>query len=92
MNRKPLSFFKNVKDSILKNDTLRFLFFVEKKPRHRVMDNISVLFLVFVSFGCFLAGLAGFVVLEYYTLAGFLLYHVGLLVALLESLHLVFDR
>jgi hypothetical protein len=90
--RKPLSFFKSAKKRALENDTLRFLLFIEKVPKHRVMENISALFLAFLSIGCFAAGLAGFVVWEYYAFFGFLFYYVAVLFVLLELLHCLFDR
>jgi len=90
--RKPFSLLKNAKKRILENSTLRFLFFIEKVPKHRIMEDIGVLFLAFLSVACFAAGLAGFVIWENYTFFGFLLYYVGVLVTLLELLHCLFDR
>jgi len=91
-DRKPLYFFKSVKNRVSENDTLRFLLFIEKVPKHRVMENINALFLAFLSILCFAAGLAGFVVWEYYAFVGFLFYYVGVLFVLLELLHCLFDR
>jgi hypothetical protein len=90
--RKPLSFFKTAKKRVLENDILRFLLFIEKAPKHRVMENINVLFLAFLSIGCFAAGLAGFAVWEQYTFLGFVFYYIGVLFAMLELLHCLFDR
>jgi hypothetical protein len=90
--RKPLSFFKSAKKHMLENDTFRFLLFIEKVPKHRVMENINILLLAFLSIGCFAAGLAGFVVWEYYALFGFLFYYVAVLFVMLELLHCLFDR
>jgi hypothetical protein len=87
-----LSFFKDVKKHLLENETLRFLLFVEKVPKHRVMENINILFLGFLSVGCFIVGLGGFVVLVQYTFFEFLFYFVGVLLVLLELLHCLFDR
>jgi nitrate reductase NapE component len=87
-----LSFFKNVKKHLLENEVLRFLLFIEKVPKHRVMESINILFLAFLSIGCFAVGLAGFVVWAYYAFFGFLLYYVGVLFVLLELLHCLFDR
>jgi len=90
--RKPFSFFKNAKKRFLENDTLRFLFFVEKTPKHRVMESISILLLAPLSIACFVAGLAGFSIWEYSGLLGFFIYYVGLLIVLLELMHCLFDK
>ena len=66
--------------------------FVEKVPKHRVMESISIPFLAFLSIGCFAVGLAGFIVWEQYAFPGFLFYYVGVLLVLLELLHCLFDR
>jgi hypothetical protein len=87
-----LSFFKNAKKHLLENETLRFLLFIEKVPKHRVMESINILLLAFLTVGCFAGGLAGFVVWGYYGFFGFLFYYVGVLFILLESLHCIFDR
>jgi hypothetical protein len=87
-----LSFFKDVKEHLLENEALRFLLFIEKVPKHRVMESISILFLAFLSIGSFAVGLAGFVVWEYYAFFGILFYYVGVLLILLELLHCLFDR
>ena len=87
-----LSFFKDVKEHLLENEALRFLLFIEKVPKHRVMESISILFLAFLSIGCFAVGLAGFVVWEYYSFFGILFYYVVVLLVLLELLHCLFDR
>ena len=91
-SRKPLSLFRNAKKSVLENSTLRFLFFVEKLPKHRVVENINVFFLPFLSLACFLASLAGFGVWESYGFFGFMLYYLSVLVIVLELLHCLFDR
>jgi hypothetical protein len=90
--RKPFSLLRNAKKRILENDTLRFLLFVEKVPKHGVMEDINMLFLAFLSIVSFVAGLAGFIIWENYTFFGFLLYYLGVLVTLLELLHCLFDR
>jgi hypothetical protein len=56
------------------------------------MESIHIVFLASLSIVCFLAGLAGFVVWEYYGYFGFAFYQVGVLTVLLEFLHCVFDR
>jgi len=89
---KPLSFFKNAKKRLLENEALRFLLFIEKVPKHRVMESINILFLAFLSVGCFAVALAGFVVFGYYGFLAFLSYYVGVLFVLLELLHCFFDR
>jgi hypothetical protein len=89
---KRLSFFENAKEQLLENEALRFLLFKEKVPKHRVMESINILFLAFLSIGCFAVGIAGFVVWEQYAFFGFLLYYVGVLFVLLELLHCLFDR
>ena len=91
-SHKPFSFFKNAKKRVLENDALRFLFFVEKVPKHRVMESINIVFLSFLSIGSFLAGLAGFSVWEFYGFLGFMLYYLGVLVVVLELLHCILDR
>jgi hypothetical protein len=91
-SRKPFSFFKNAKKRLLENETLRFVLFIEKMPRHRVMEDINIPFLALLSIVCFAAGLAGFVIWENYTFFGFLSYYVGVLFVLLELLHCLFDR
>jgi hypothetical protein len=90
--RKPISFFRSVRERIFENETIRFLFFVERMPKHRVMESINVFFLASLSIICFLAGLGGFMLWDSYGLIGFMLYYVGTLVAVLELLHCLFDR
>jgi hypothetical protein len=87
-----LSFFKDLRKHLLENEALRFLLFIEKVPKHRVMDDINIVFLAFLSIGCFAVGLAGFAVLVQYSFFGFLFYFVGVLFVLLELLHCLFDR
>lgn len=87
-----LSFFKDVKKHLLENEALRFLLFIEKVPKHKVMESISILFLAFLSIGCFAVGVSGFVVWEYYSFFGLLFYYVLVLLVLLELLHCLFDR
>jgi hypothetical protein len=91
-SRKPLSFFKTAKRLVLENETLRFLLFIEKVPKHRVMESVNILFLAFLSIGTFGAGLLGFVVWQQYTFFGFLIYYAAVLFVLLEFLHCIFDR
>ncbi len=90
--RGPISFFKNTKKRLLKNDTLRFLLFIEYIPKHRVMDSINVVFLCSLSLICFFAGLAGFMVFGSYGLIGLTLYEFAVLLGVLELLHCLFDR
>jgi hypothetical protein len=90
--RKPLSFFRSAKERILQNETIRFLFFVERMPKHRVMESINVFFLASLSIICFLAGLGGFMLWDSYGLIGFMLYYLGALITVLELLHCLFDR
>ncbi|MGB8780342.1 MAG: hypothetical protein WCD81_06805 [Candidatus Bathyarchaeia archaeon] len=66
--------------------------FIEKVPKHRVMEDINILFLAFLRVACFAVGLAGFVVLIQYAFFGFLLYYVGVLFVLLELQHCLFNR
>jgi hypothetical protein len=87
-----LSFFKNIKKHLLENETLRFLLFIEKVPKHRVMESINIWFLALLSVGCFVAGPMGFIILAQFTLFGFLFYYAGLFFVLLEVLHCLFDR
>jgi hypothetical protein len=87
-----LSFFKNVKEHLLESEALRFLLFIEKVPKHRVMESINILLLAFLSIGSFAVGLAGFIVWENYTFFGMLFYYVVVLLVLLEVLHCLFDR
>lgn len=88
----PISFFKEAKRRLLESEKLRFLFFVEERPRHRVIENISIFFLAFLSLGCFLLGLFGFMIWLNYTLLGLLLYYAGILIVLLEIMHFLYDR
>jgi len=89
---KHLSFFKNAKKHLLENEALRFLLFIEKVPKHRVMESINILFLAFLTVGCFAVGVAGFAIWGYYGFFAFLSYYVGVLFVLLELLHCLFDR
>jgi hypothetical protein len=89
---RPISFFKNTKKRLLENDTLRFLLFIEYTPKHKVMDDIHIVFLSSLSVICLLAGLAGFTVLGSYGLVGLTLYELGVLVGVLELMHCLFDR
>jgi hypothetical protein len=73
------------------NKTLRFLFFVEYMPKHRVMDGINVAMLAALSVVTFLAGIGGFMLWGSYGLVGFLFYYVGMLIVMLEVLHCLFD-
>jgi hypothetical protein len=90
--RKPISYLQSTKRHLIQNKTLRFLFFKESAPKHRVMQDINPVLLAFLSVGCFLAGMAGFEILASYGFVGFIFYYVGVLMVLLESLHCVFDR
>ena len=90
--RKPISFLSNAKKRLVRNETLRFLLFIEEAPRHKVMQNINPLLLAFLSVGCFLAGIIGLTVLGYYGFAGFMFYYFALVVGSLEMLHCIFDR
>lgn len=91
--RKPSFFlFRNLWKRLLQSGVLRFLFFIERRPKHRVMESLSITFLASLSIGCYLAGLAGFIVWERYTFLGFVVYYVGVLLVLLESLHCLLDR
>jgi hypothetical protein len=90
--RRHFSFLKNAKKHILENDTVRFLFFIEKEPKLQVMNVLSILMLAPLGVACFIAGLAGFTVWQSSGLIGFFLYYVGVLVALLELLHCIFDK
>lgn len=94
MMRKPILpyFFQNIKQKLKSNSTVRFLLFQEESPKHRVMENLNILYLAFLGLACFLAGSLGFTIWGHYTIIGFLLYYVGLLLALLETLHYMFDR
>jgi hypothetical protein len=90
--RRPFSFFKNTKKRLLENNTLRFLLFIENIPRHRVMNNINIVFLSSLSIICFLAGMIGFIIFGSYGLVGLVLYEFVVLISVLELLHCLFDR
>ncbi len=90
--RRLLSFFRNAGRRVVENKTVRFLFFVEDVPKHRVMESINILLLTSLSIVCFFAGLGGFMLWAAYGLAGFMLYYLLALVGLLELLHCLFDR
>jgi len=90
--RKPISFLLNTKKRLIRNETLRFLLFMEKAPKHKVMQDINPLLLSFLSVGCFLAGIAGFTVLGNYGFVGFMFYYFAFIVGSLELLHCIFDR
>jgi Ni,Fe-hydrogenase I cytochrome b subunit len=90
--RRPISFLKNARKHILENETVRFLLFIEKVPKHRVIENISILFLAPLGIFCFVMGLAGFTIWQSSGLFGFSLYYVGVFITLLELLHCLFDK
>lgn len=90
--RKPFSFLQSAKERILQNATLRFLFFMEREPKHRVMQNINILLLAFLSISSFLAGWAGFVIWGHFGFVGFMLYYFAAIVGSLELFHCLFDR
>jgi hypothetical protein len=90
--RNPISYLQNSKRYLLQNRALRFLFFKEDMPKHRVMQNLNPVFLAFLSVGCFIAGTAGFEILAKYGFIGFVFYDFMVLIVILESLHCVFDR
>jgi len=90
--RKPISFLLNTMKRLIQNEVLRFLFFIEKAPKHKVMQDINPLLLAFLSVGCFLAGIAGFTVLGNYGFVGFMFYYLAFIVGSLEMLHCIFDR
>ena len=89
--RKPFSFLRSTGKRLTENKTLRFLFFVEYAPKHRVMDSVNVVMLASLSLICFFAGLGGFVLWGSYGFGGFLLYFSGVLIVVLELLHCLFD-
>ncbi len=90
--RKPISLLQNVKKRIVYNEKLKFLLFLEKTPRHRVMQNISPVFLSLLSLSAFLAGIAGFAILAKYGFVGFVLYYFAVIISVLELPHCFFDR
>jgi hypothetical protein len=90
--RKPLSLLQNVKKRIVYNERLKFLLFLEKTPKHRVMQNISPVFLSLLSISGFLAAIAGFAIIAKYGLVGFALYYFAIVIAILELPHCFFDR
>jgi hypothetical protein len=90
--RKPLSLLQNMKKRIMYNERLKFLLFLEKTPNHRVMQNISPVFLSLLSLSAFLAGIAGFAILAKYGFVGFVLYYFAVIISVLELPHCFFDR
>lgn len=92
--RKPslLYFFRDIKQKLASNRTVKFLLFQEELPKHQVMDNLNIIPLAFLGMACFLAGTMGFTIWIHYTIIGFLLYYAGLLLALFETLHCIYDR
>lgn len=56
------------------------------------MENLNIIPLAFFGMACFLAGTIGFTIWIHYTIIGFLLYYAGLLLALFETLHCIYDR
>jgi Ni,Fe-hydrogenase I cytochrome b subunit len=90
--RKPLSLLQNMKKRIMYNERLKFLLFLEKTPKHRVMQNISPVFLSLLSLSAFLAGIAGFAILAKYGFVGFVLYYFAVIISVLELPHCFFDR
>jgi hypothetical protein len=90
--RKPISFLLKTRKRLIRNETLKFLLFLEKAPKHKVMQDINLLLLSFLSVGCFLAGIAGFTVLGNYGFVGFMFYYLAFIVGSLELLHCIFDR
>lgn len=90
--RKPLSLLQNMKKRIMYNERLKFLLFLEKTPKHRVMQNISPVFLSLLSLSAFLAGIAGFAILAKYGFVGFVLYYFAVIIGVLELPHCFFDR
>ena len=90
--RKPISFLLNTEKRLIRNETLRFLLFIEKAPKHKVIQDINPLLLSFLSVGCFLAGIAGITILGNYGFVGFMFYYFAFTVGSLEMLHCIFDR
>lgn len=90
--RKPISLFHNMKTRIVNNERLKFLLFLEKTPKHRVMQNISPVFLSLLSLSGFLAAMAGFEILAKYGFVGFALYYFAVIISILELPHCFFDR
>jgi hypothetical protein len=90
--RKPISLLQNVKKRIVYNEKLKFLLFLEKTPRHRVMQNISPVFLSLLSLSGFLAAIVGFEIMAKYGFVGFVLYYFAVIISILELPHCFFDR
>jgi hypothetical protein len=74
----------------LKN-TLLFLLFLEKDPKHKVKHDLGFLEPMFAMVSPLVLTLIGLKVLSF-GFFWFMLYYSGLTVVLLEIFHLVFDR
>ena len=86
------SLWQNVKKNVCHIERLKFLFFLEKTPKHRVMQNISPVFLSLLSLSSFVAALIGFTILANYGLIGFIFYYFAVIIGIFELPHCFFDR
>jgi hypothetical protein len=90
--RNPSSFLQRAKQRILQNNTLRFLLFQEKEPKHRVMHSINTMLLGLLSLSAFIAAWAGFTIWGNFGFVGFMFYYFAVIVGSLELFHCLFDR
>ena len=86
------SFLSSIRKRVSTNHTVKFLLFMEDNPKHKVMEDIDPVVLAFLPVAILLLGIAGQVIFSYFTIFGFLLYYVGVLIVILESLHFTFDK
>ena len=75
-----------------KNERLRFVFFMETNPKHRVSDGIPTIALMALSIVTFLCGLSAFAIIPIVGFFGMLGYMGLVIVTTLEVFHFVYDR
>jgi len=78
---------------IRQNETVKFLLFLEEKPKHRVKHSLGVLECVLTFYAVlFLGMIGGFLSVGAYGLVGFFVYYLLVAVGLLEICHVALDR
>jgi len=83
---------KHAIQKLRKSNAVKFALFKEDFPKHHIIEHISPLHAVLVSYLSFFLGLFGFVFLAYTTFLGFIAYYIIVAVVTLQVLHYLCDR
>ena len=90
--RSKLNRVRHAIEKLRNSNAVKFILFREDFPKHRVIENITPLYVIMVFYACLFAGFLGFMVLAYATFLGFIVYYATVSVAVLEILHHLYDK